>query len=191
MPPKPRITREMILDAAYALAREQGIDSVNARTISQQLGCSTQPVLYYFKRVEDIRREVYAMADAYHSAFLMQPTDDENPMIAIGLNYVRFAEQEKPLFRLLFQSDNFAGQNIADLIDTPDLLPFLEIFQTEAELTLDQAKIVFKTLMMLVHGYASMLANNTMEYNESEIAPTLDMAFMGMIAAMKMEEMQQ
>lgn len=191
MPPKPRITREMILDAAYALAREQGIDSVNARTISQQLGCSTQPVLYYFKHVEDIRREVYTMADAYHSAYLMQPTDDENPMIAIGLNYIRFAAQEKPLFRLLFQSDNFAGQNIADLIDTPDLLPFLEIFQTEAELTPDQAKIVFKTLMMLVHGYASMLANNTMEYNENEIIPMLNMAFMGMIAAIKMEEMQQ
>ena len=191
MPPKSRITREMILDAAYTLAREQGIDSVNARSISQQLGCSTQPVLYYFKRVEDIRREVYAMADAYHSVSLMQPTDDENPMIAIGLNYIRFAAQEKALFRLLFQSDNFAGQNIADLIDAPEILPFLEIFQSEAELTLEQAKIVFKSLMLLVHGCASMLANNTMEYNENEIIPILEMAFMGMIAATKMEEMQQ
>ena len=190
MPPKSRITREMILDAAYTLAREHGIDAVNARTISQQLGCSTQPVLYYFKHVEDIRREVYTMADAYHSVSLMQPTDDENPMIAIGLNYIRFAAQEKPLFRLLFQSDNFAGQNIADLINAPEILPFLEIFQSEAELTPEQAKIVFKSLMLLVHGCASMLANNTMEYNEIEIIPMLEMAFMGMIGAIKMEEMQ-
>lgn len=191
MPPKPRITREMILDAAYSIAREQGIDSVNARTISQQLGCSTQPVLYYFSHVEDVRREVYAMADAYHSAFLMQPSCDENPMISIGLNYIRFAHQEKPLFRLLFQSDSFAGQNIADLIDAPELLPVLEIFQNEAELRPDQAKAVFKTLLMLVHGCASMLANNTMEYKENEIIPMLEMAFMGMIGAIKMEEMQQ
>ena len=34
MPPKSRITREMILDAAYIIAREQGIDCVNARTIA-------------------------------------------------------------------------------------------------------------------------------------------------------------
>jgi AcrR family transcriptional regulator len=190
MPPKSRITREMILDAAYTLAREHGIDAVNARSISQKLGCSTQPVLYYFKRVEDIRREVYTMADAYHSVSLMQPTDDENPMIAIGLNYIRFAAQEKPLFSLLFQSDNFAGQNIADLINAPEILPFLEIFQSEAELTPEQAKIVFKSLMLLVHGCASMLANNTMEYNENEIIPMLEMAFMGMIGAIKMEEMQ-
>ena len=191
MPPKPRITREMILDAAYAIAREQGIDLVNARAIAQRLGCSTQPVLYYFKRVEDIRHEVYRMADAYHSGFLMQLPDDRDPMTSIGLNYIRFAEQEKPLFRLLFQSDNFVGQNIAGLIDTPDLLPVLEILQQEAGLSPAQAKILFKTLMMLVHGIASMLANNTMEYNENEIIPMLEMAFMGMIGAIKMEETQQ
>lgn len=188
MPPKSRITREMILDAAYIIAREQGIDCVNARTIAQRLGCSTQPVLYHFNSMEDIRREVYRMADAYHSAYLMQLPDDENPMISIGLNYIRFAGQEKPLFRLLFQSNSFDGQNIANLTDAPELLPFLEIFQHEAELSLEQAKIVFKALMMLVHGCASMLANNTMEYNESEIIPMLNMAFMGMIGATKMEE---
>lgn len=191
MPPKPRITREMILDAAYSIAREHGIDAVNARTISQQLGCSTQPVLYYFSHVEDVRREVYAMADAYHSAFLMQQTEGENPMLAIGLNYVRFAAQEKPLFRLLFQSDNFAGQNITALIDTPELLPVLEILQTGADLHPAQAKAVFKSLMLLVHGCASMLANNTMECKEEEIIPMLEMAFMGMIGAIKTEEMQQ
>lgn len=191
MPPKPRITREMILDAAYAITKEQGIDLVNARTIAQCLGCSTQPVLYHFNSMEEIRREVYRMADSYHTAFLMQLPDDANPMISIGLNYIRFAEQEKPLFRLLFQSNQFDGQNINGLIDMPELLFLLEIFQKEAELNPDQTKVVFKTLLMLVHGCASMLANNTMQYNESEIIPMLNMAFMGMIGAVKMEEMQQ
>lgn len=187
-PPKPRITREMILDAAYAIAKEQGADFLNARTIAQRLGCSTQPVLYHFDHLEDIRREVYRMADSYHSDFLMQLPDDGNPMMAIGMNYIRFAAQEKPLFRLLFQSDNFAGQNITSLIDTQELLPVLEIFQQEAGLNPEQTKTVFKALLMLVHGCASMLANNTMEYNENEIEPMLDMAFTGMIGAIKMEE---
>lgn len=191
MPPKPRITRQMILDAAYAITREQGIDFLNARTIGQRLGCSTQPVLYHFHSMDAIRREVYSMADTYHSAFLMQLSDEENPMISIGLNYIRFAEQEKPLFRFLFQSNSFDGQNISGLADAPELLPILGIFQNEAEFSLEQTKILFKTLLMLVHGCASMLANNTMEYNESEIIPMLNMAFMGMTGAIKMEETQQ
>lgn len=191
MPPKPRITREMILDAAYAIAREQGAEQINARTIAERLGCSTQPVLYHFDHIEDIRCEVYRMADAYHSAFLMRLPMDVNPMVAIGLNYIRFAAQEKPLFRLLFQSDSFAGQNITMLIDAPELMPVLDIFRREAGLDLRQTKIVFKTLLMLVHGCASMLANNTMEYDEDEIIPMLDVSFMGMVGAVKMEEMQK
>lgn len=188
MPPRPRITREMILETAYTIAREQGAEQINARSISKRLGCSTQPVLYHFDHIEEIRQEVYRMADAAQTAFLMQIPDNADPMITIGLNYIRFAATEKLLFRMLFQSDNFSGQSIADLVDAPELLPVLNIFQQEAGLNMEQTKFVFKTLTMLVHGYASMLANNSMEYNEAEIIPMLETAFVGMIGAIKKEE---
>lgn len=191
MPPKPRITREMILDAAWVIARERGVEAVNARSIGERLGCSTQPVLYCFDHMEDIRREVYRMADEYHSACLMRMDGAENPMIAIGLNYIRFAAEEKPLFRLLFQTDSFQGQSVAALVDAPELAPVLEIFQREAGLTLGQTKRLFRGLTMMVHGWASMLANNTMDYDESEICPMLELAFMGMVGAMKQGGMQE
>lgn len=188
MPPKPRITREMILEAAYAIAREQGAEKINARTISQRLGCSTQPVLYHFDHIDDIRREVYHMADAAQTDFLMQFSENTDPMIAIGLNYIRFAVEEKLLFRMLYQSDHFCGQSIAELVDVPDLIPVLDIFRQEAGLDPEQTKFVFKTLAMMVHGCAAMLANNSMEYNEAEIIPMLETAFIGMVGAMKMED---
>lgn len=190
MPPKPRITRELILDAAYAIVRQSGVEAVNARSIAERLGCSTQPVLYHFDHVEDIRREVYRMADEYQTACLMQLPEGVNPMTAIGLNYIRFAAEEKPLFRLLCQSDSFHGQSITELIDAPELDPVLGVFQQEAGLTRAQTKVLFKALFLLVHGCASMLANNTMAYDEAEIVPMLEMAFTGMIGAMKMEGMQ-
>ena len=62
MPPKSRIPREMILEAAYAIAREHGVEAVNARAIATRLGCSTQPVLYAFTRMENIIQEIYRMA---------------------------------------------------------------------------------------------------------------------------------
>lgn len=191
MPPKPRITREMILDAAFAIAREQGAEQINARRIAERLGCSTQPVLYCFDHVEDIRREVYRMADEYQTEALMQLPEDQDPMMAIGLNYIRFAVQEKPLFRFLCQSDSFRGQSITTLTESPALRPVLEVLGQETGLTPEQAKMVFKALTMLVHGCASLLANNTMAYDEAEIVPMLDMALTGMIGAMKMEEMPQ
>ena len=44
MPPKPKITREMVIDAAFEVARETGAENINARTVSKKLNCSTQPV---------------------------------------------------------------------------------------------------------------------------------------------------
>lgn len=186
MPPRSRITREMILDAAFAIARERGAEQISARGIAQQLGCSTQPVLYQFARVEDIRREVHRMADEFQTARLLQPAQGD-PLLAMGLNYVRFAAEEKQLFRFLFQSDAFAGQSIAALTDGPELAPMLAMFRQAAGLTEAQAKRLFKGLMLMVHGCASLLANNAMDYDEAEIACLLETAYMGMIGLMKEE----
>ena len=45
MPPKAKVTREMIIDAAFEIIRNTGIEAVNARTVSKELNCSTQPVM--------------------------------------------------------------------------------------------------------------------------------------------------
>ena len=71
MPPKAKITKEMIVEEAFQIARTQGADKITARSIAQRLKCSTQPVLYYFATVEEIKEAVYQRADAYHTRFLM------------------------------------------------------------------------------------------------------------------------
>ena len=55
MPPKAKISKEMILEEAFQIARAQGADKITARSISQGLNCSTQPILYYFGTVEEIK----------------------------------------------------------------------------------------------------------------------------------------
>ena len=52
MPPKAKITRDMIIDAAFEIARNEGAENINARNVSKQLSCSTQPVMYHFKTIE-------------------------------------------------------------------------------------------------------------------------------------------
>ena len=48
MPPKTRITKDMVITAAVEIARKSGYENINARTVSEQLHCSTQPVMYHF-----------------------------------------------------------------------------------------------------------------------------------------------
>lgn len=102
MPPKVKITKEMIIDAAFEIARSEGAENINARTVSKKLGCSTQPVMYHFKTIEQLKKTVYVKADEYHSEYIAN-IQSENPMKDIGLNYIRFAETEKICFGFYFK----------------------------------------------------------------------------------------
>ena len=95
MPPKPKITRDMVIDAAFEVARKTGAENINARTVSKKLNCSTQPVMYHFATIENLRKAAYKKADEYHTEYLMNiPETQEDIMLGIGLNYIRFAIEE-------------------------------------------------------------------------------------------------
>lgn len=182
MPPRAKITKDMIIDAAFEIARESGAENINARTVSRKLGCSTQPVMWNFKTIADIRKTVYEKADCFHSEYIMDIQGDD-PLMAIGLNYIRFAANEKNLFRFIFQSNVFSGKSLSELTDRAELMPIYNILAQEAQTDPEQAKKIFKSLFLYVHGYASMLANNTMSYNEEELSKELELIFEGAVHA--------
>ena len=185
MPPKVRITKKMVEDASFEVIRASGHENLNARTIAEYLKCSTQPVLYNFKTVDEIREAAYKLADDYHSAFIMPKENDKNPMLALGMNYVRFGYEEKNLFRFLFQTDKFGGMGIDTLLGNPDLSGILEVMAGGLECDIDEAKKMFLTFFCVAHGLASLLANNSMEYDAGECEKMLSNVFYGMITAGK------
>ena len=185
MPPKVKITKKMVEDASFEVIRAKGHENLNARTIAEYLGCSTQPVLYTFKTVDEIREAAYTLADGYHTDFIMPKETDENPMLALGLNYVRFGYEEKNLFRFLFQTDKFGGKDIGALMNDPELSGILEVMAGGLNADADLARGMFPTFFCVAHGLASLLANNSMEYDEEQIREMLENVFSGMIASRK------
>lgn len=187
MPPKAKISRQMIVEAAFEIVRESGADAVNVRAISQKLNCSTQPVMYHFGRIEEIKKAVYQQADEYHSAYITN-IEGNDPMLEIGLAYIRFAAREPQLFRFLFQSDSFSGKSITDLLDTEELAPVLGILAQAIQANRKQTKEVFRILFLFVHGYASMLANNSIFYDEKSVAADLERVFNGAVNTIQEEQ---
>lgn len=188
MPPKAKITKEMVIDAAFEVAREKGAERINARTVSEKLKCSTQPVMYHFATIEELKRTVYAKADRYHSEYLMRfeeaPTD---VMLEIGLNYIRFAMEEPNLFRFLFQSNFFTGTTLLEMIDAEELAPVLAAMQGAIGKSIKQVKEIFLTVFLFAHGYACIIANNSLKYDEELIKEHLDRAYSGAILAVQEE----
>lgn len=190
MPPKAKVTKEMVVDAAVEVARRHGAHNINARTVASELGCSTQPVMYCFSTIDELKRAAYAKADALHTAFLMREDPNVNPLLAIGLNYIRFAKEEPLLFRFLFQSDYAEKNGLLEVIGAPDVAPVRDAMQQESGLDETQAKEIFLLVALFAHGCASLVANGAIEYDENLMAANLERSFVGAVAAVSREGAQ-
>ena len=190
MPPKSRITREMIVTAATEIIRQSGLEAVNARTVAEKLNCSTQPVLYHFASMEELKRAAYTQADQFHTDYLMTQTasPSRDPLLSIGLNYIRFAIEQPHLFRFLFQSGYARENSLLEMIDSQELVPVLEAMQAGSGLGMDKTKQIFLTVALFAHGYASIIANNGLAYDERLVAEHLERTWNGAFLAAVQEE---
>ncbi|MBO4915855.1 MAG: TetR/AcrR family transcriptional regulator [Oscillospiraceae bacterium] len=191
MPPKAKISKEMIVAAGLELVRSEGADALSVRAVAARLGCSTQPVMYHYDTVSSLRADIYAAADELHTHYITQPGENgKYPMHSIGLRYIRFADEEKNLFRFLFQSGYFNSKSIRELLEADELEPVIRALCAQTGLAADQAREVFGTLFICVHGAASLLANNSMEFDEAYFSRLLENTLTGAVGALKREEMK-
>lgn len=165
-----------MVEGAFQLIREKGHESLTARNLAAFLGCSTQPVMYQFPNLDTLRDLAYQRADSFHSEYILAGGD----LLEIGMRYIRFAEEEPQLFRFLFQSGRFSGFSLEELIKAPEAADLLTAVSTEVGLTREGAALYFEPLVAVVHGYASLIANNGMKYDPDAIRKALTMIAAGM-----------
>ena len=188
MPPKSKVTRDMIVNAAMEVVREAGAEAINARAVAQKLNCSTQPVMYHFETMDDLKKAIYSHVNHFHTEYLMNFSGNRDLVLEIGLNYIRFAINEPHLFRFLFQSGYAKETNLLEMINSDELTPILFAMQDGLGMDMDKTKEVFLTVALFVHGYASIIANNTLEFDEELVAFHLERAFNGAVITVSQEE---
>ena len=74
------------------------------------------------------------------------------------------------------------------MIDADELTPVLSAMQNALGLAMEQTKKVFLTIFLFAHGYASIIANNSMQYDEELIQSHLERAYRGAILAAQEEK---
>ena len=121
MPPKVSTTEAEILDAAFELVRDEGIEKLSARAVAQELGCSTQPIYRAFGSMAGLQEAVFERAAAKAMAFLVGE-DTEHPFLGMGYGNLRFAQEEPHLHRLITRSDRVVRDLVAGAAPPPFVL---------------------------------------------------------------------
>lgn len=104
MPPKPKYTKEEIVQAAFELTREKGIDAVVAREVGKRLNTSSSPIFTVWSSMEQLKGEVRQLAKEKYQQYMADIFDYTPAFKEYGMRCVGFAAQEPNLYRLLFLS---------------------------------------------------------------------------------------
>ncbi len=168
MPPKVKITKEDIIHKGIELVREHGAESFNARGIAAALGCSTQPIFSNFESMEDLYAQLITEAYKLYLDFIQNELKYGKypPYKAYGMAYIRFAKEEKELFKLLFMRDR-TGE---ELSSSPDFEQSVEMIMKANNFSREIAKLMHLEMWACVHGIAVMMATSFLELDEELIS---------------------
>ncbi|MBB2183954.1 TetR/AcrR family transcriptional regulator [Lachnospiraceae bacterium MD1] len=192
MPPKIKVTEDEIINVALRIVREKGIESLNARDLAKELGCSVHPIFRAYQSMEGLRIAVYRKAeDIYNERMLSAGEHTEDGFLSIGLAYIDFAKNEKNLFKLLFMTDQFREQSIMDIVgNTKGDDEVINLLRQMTGLSVKAVKELYAGMWITTHGIASMFATNNCRFSDEENRRLLNNSFMGLILKLKNEEEQ-
>ena len=177
MPPKVKITKKEIIDTALSICRESGYDAVNVRSIALLLGCSTQPIFSNFATMDEL---IASMCKAAHELYLgfieNEVKSGKYPQYkAFGMAYVRFAKEEKELFKMLFIRDR-GGE---DLSPTSDFEASVEMIMKTNGISRESAELMHLEMWSCVHGIGVMLATSFLSLEWDLISEMLSDVYQG------------
>jgi len=177
MPPKVKITKDEIIDTAVKIVNEQGADMINARNVAKMLGSSTQPVFSNFATMDALRDAVINRANSMYEEYIQKEIDSKRypDYKASGMAYIRFAREQKQLFRLLFMRERTEGQMHDAMSDSMQ-----SIVHDSTGLSGKSMEFFHLEMWAYVHGIATMLATGYLDLEESLISKMLTDCYMGL-----------
>ncbi len=175
-----KITKEMILDTAFSIARREGLNSISNRRIAKELNSSIRPIYYQFKNTEELKLELWKKIDTYFYDYLLNNKLGNMPLYKqIGINYIRFSRDEKKLFKILFMSDNKLLPS--DFILDTDYMKIKDIIRISTNLSDKDIKSFHLKMWLFTHGIATLSANDTVLFTDKQISDLLSYEFQALM----------
>lgn len=158
MPPRRQFSKDQIVEAAFEIAKVEGISGLTVRKVAERLGSSVAPIYVNFKNAGELEDAVVEKTFALGKQ-LMNKRYTGDRLLDIGIASLRFAREYSVLFRELVLSDNrymddyqptLGDDILAAMADAPELEGFTE----------EEVRTMFLKLRIFQVGLSTMAAND-------------------------------
>ncbi len=180
MPPKAKITKQDIINTALDIVRREGVEAINARAIAGVLGCSTQPVFSNFASMDEVLDAVIAASYDLYMEYTKRETESgEYPHYkATGMAYIRFAKEEKELFKLLYMRDRSKDKEHSRESELYEQMKML--VHDTVGVDSSRAGLFHLEMWAFVHGIAVMLATEYCDLDWTLVSNLLSDTYQGL-----------
>ena len=182
MPAVRKASREQIIDAAVAILRDEGFSAINARSVAKKLGCSTQPIYFSFKNMDELKAALTERAIELHTQrvrdSLRAHEGSASRYSSYGMGFVKFAAEEKQLFRWLYLEGKQLGPYQNDVLLPEIIAVIVEEFGYSEEV----ARRFHQDMTYFTYGLAILANTDHLHLTETELREAFRREFRALTA---------
>ena len=182
VPAARKVSKDEIIDAAVEVLRDDGFSAVNARSVARKLGCSTQPIYFSFQSMDELKAALSERAIRMHTRrvrdSLRAHEGNDSRYSSYGMGFVRFAAEEKQLFRWLYLEGHQLGPYQNDVLLPEIIAVIVEEFGYSEEV----ARRFHQDMTYFTYGLAILANTDHLHLTETELREAFRREFRALLA---------
>ena len=163
------IDKEALLKTAIIMVEQNGIESINARSLAKSAGISTKPIYRLYNSLDELKTEVNEIIKKEYDEFIKKRVDNKNALITVCVAYIEFAQMHKNYFRSMFLSNNLKWKDVNDVLNEKWNQSTIINLVNKHGLSFDEAKNLFMNVWLYANGLATLIASNELTIDNKEI----------------------
>lgn len=175
--PTQRITKDMVVNAAFEIARADGIEQVMVKAIADRLGCSVQPIYSYCKNMESLRQDVAAKVSLFLQEYISARLDKNDLFRSTGKAYIQLAEEEPHLFRIFILHQRPGISSLDDLYRAEANPHVAKFIADQLKISVSQAKQLHLNMLIYTIGIGAIFSMTTPGISIKEIYEKQESAY--------------
>lgn len=175
--PKQRITKEMVVNAAFEIARSDGMEQVMVKNIAEKIGCSVQPIYSYCKNMEGLRQDVTLKVCSFIGEYVQTHIDKDDIFETTGRAYIQLAKEEPHLFKIFILHKRNSIASLEDLYQSETNPHTAEFISKKLGISIGQAKKLHLNMLIYTIGLGTIFSVVTPGISTDEIYEQQEMAY--------------
>ena len=187
MPPKPKFTRDEIVQAALTIVSEKGVEALTAKELGDALGASARPIFTVFASMKEVQDAVREAAMRRFESYAEQKLPGMPLFKQIGMQMVLFGAREPKLYQLLFMQENRTAVSFDDIFGElgPTAETCIGLIQETYDMCETEARLLFENVWIYTFGVGTLCATRKCRFSEEALGQMLSTEFQAMMLLVK------